>query len=590
MTNDCRIGYYGNTQANWLITPSGQITLLGGIIASSPQTIDFGTNAPFMSGANIAAGTIQANAIGGGLPYVDLTSIQTVGGAKTFSSIMTLNNGLTVSENTLIDRIGVGTSAVNTNYKLDISGNSHIKGNVYINKDNPVNILNLRIYNKSGTFNYDSMGFSLTGSSSMYDDNTRGYVFDFSGSSYYRLEKSPVNTASTTLSFWIYYTGQTSQNIIDSIWWPVYYNDSGKLTSWIYFTGAGEEARLTESTQKPINTWHHYAITISNTKISLYVDGSLNASASFTNYYTEGAWQRVSSTNPQYTNSGFVFGGGAGTIESISPIVGSNNFIGRLDDIRVYNVALSPSQVLDVYNNVGNETILSYVLDISGNVNIDGLLNSKNGIKSDSVQTIDFGTNAPFMSGANILEGTIPANAVIGGGSYVDLSNAQTIGGTKTFTNGIGVMKSSVTVGYALDVSGNVLATSFNATSDRRLKGNIGPLDSQWSNILSINPVSFDWKESKREDVGFIAQDIHSKYPKLKPDYSDVQDPESSVEEPIDLSGNPLYYAIDYGRMTPFLWKGLQETMQEIDSLKAENAQLKDLIQGLSERIASLET
>jgi hypothetical protein len=64
----------------------------------------------------------------------------------------------------------------------------------------------------------------------------------------------------------------------------------------------------------------------------------------------------------------------------------------------------------------------------------------------------------------------------------------------------------------------------------------------------------------------------------LKPDYSEVQDPKSSVEEPVDLSGNPIYYGIDYGRMTPFLWKGLQETMQEIDSLKKENAQLKDLI------------
>lgn len=67
------------------------------------------------------------------------------------------------------------------------------------------------------------------------------------------------------------------------------------------------------------------------------------------------------------------------------------------------------------------------------------------------------------------------------------------------------------------------------------------------------------------------------------------KDPKSSVEEPLDLFGKPLYYGLDYGRMTSVLWKGLQETMQEIDSLKKENAQLKDLIQGLSERISSLE-
>ena len=148
----------------------------------------------------------------------------------------------------------------------------------------------------------------------------------------------------------------------------------------------------------------------------------------------------------------------------------------------------------------------------------------------------------------------------------------------------------ATTSGYSLDVSGNVLATSYNATSDRRLKENIDSLDSQWTNILSIQPVSFHWKDTKKLDVGFIAQDIHTKYPHMKPDYSGVQDPESSAEEPLDLSGNPLYYAIDYSRVTPILWKGLQETMQEIDSLKKENDLLKHMLMCITERLAALET
>jgi hypothetical protein len=212
------------------------------------------------------------------------------------------------------------------------------------------------------------------------------------------------------------------------------------------------------------------------------------------------------------------------------------------------------------------------------------------GLTASGTQNINFGSNAPTMSGANISSGTIPASAIGGGLPYVDLTSAQTIGGTKTFSNSIGVGKNSVTAGYSLDVNGNVIATSYNATSDRRLKENIEPMESQWSNILSINPVSFDWKESKRADIGFIAQDIYAKYPYLIPKYIEEKDPKSSVEEPLDLSGNPMYYGLDYGRMTSVLWKGLQETMQEIDSLKKENAVLKDLIHGFSERIASLET
>jgi hypothetical protein len=218
--------------------------------------------------------------------------------------------------------------------------------------------------------------------------------------------------------------------------------------------------------------------------------------------------------------------------------------------------------------------VKKYFIDLSNNQTVDG-------VKKFS--------SPPVMSGASITAGTIPASALSGGGSYVDLSTDQTVGGAKKFSNSMSVGKNSITSGYSLDISGNVIATSYNATSDRRLKDNIEPMESQWFNILSINPVSFDWKLSGKSDTGFIAQDIHSKYPYLKPDYSELQDPESSVEEPIDLSGNPLYYAIDYGRMTPFLWKGVQETMREIDSLKTENEQLKYLIHGLSQRISSLE-
>jgi len=752
---------------------------------------------------------------------------------------LTIQGQTSLNGNSLISRIGLGTSSVNQNYVLDISGESYIKGNLYINKDQTPYF---KIYNKSSTFNYSAMGFTLVGTSSMYNDTNRGYVFNFNGSSYYRLNTSPVNTASTTLGFWIYYTGQTTQNIICSTWWPVYYNATGKLASTIYYTGNGPE--LIESTAKTINTWHHYTITVSSSFVTLYVDGVLDTSANFAASYT--GWSRVSSTNPNYANDGFIFGGGAS-----SPIGASPNLNGLVDDVRVYGYTLSPKQVLYLYY----ESVRIYALDVSGNVNIQGLINSTNGIIASATQTIDFSNNAPIMSGANIAAGTIPASAVSGvsgtyvdlttnqtvggvktfssapvmsgasitagtipasaiggglpyvdlsnnqtvggvktfsslltasggltvsggtvtlpgrsitdgalstnvallngtntfsgsvsfstatptaptpstsdsttklattayvqlnlslylttstaastylttstaastylttstaastylttstaastylttsnaastyaplaspplsgtptaptaasfsdttqiattayvkkyfidlsnnqtvdgvkkfssppvmsgasitagtipasalsgGGSYVDLSTDQTVGGAKKFSNSMSVGKNSITSGYSLDISGNVIATSYNATSDRRLKDNIEPMESQWFNILSINPVSFDWKLSGKSDTGFIAQDIHSKYPYLKPDYSELQDPESSVEEPIDLSGNPLYYAIDYGRMTPFLWKGVQETMREIDSLKTENEQLKYLIHGLSQRISSLE-
>ena len=125
-----------------------------------------------------------------------------------------------------------------------------------------------------------------------------------------------------------------------------------------------------------------------------------------------------------------------------------------------------------------------------------------------------------------------------------------------------------------LQVSGTVIATSYNATSDRRLKTNILPLSSQSDSILQIQPVTFDWTVDGRKDIGFIAQNVYNTYPELRPDYPN-RDPNSNIDEPLDLSGNPLYYSIDYGHMTPFLWQGMREIIQRLDKLEKENAELR---------------
>jgi hypothetical protein len=237
------------------------------------------------------------------------------------------------------------------------------------------------------------------------------------------------------------------------------------------------------------------------------------------------------------------------------------------------------------------------------------------GLTATGVQTITFGTNAPTMSGANISSASIPTSAIASG--FVDTSTTQTIGGAKTFsvaptmsganiasnsipassiiggggnsfTTGISVSgvyasttKALVVTGNA-SISGNVTAVSYNATSDRRLKANIQPLHSQWNTILNVDPVSFDWTVDGRTDIGFIAQDVYKSYPHLKPNYK-TADPSFNEEEPVDLSGNPMYYTLDYGRMTPFLWQGMKEIMQKLDRLETENKKLV-------ERIAVLES
>ena len=213
-------------------------------------------------------------------------------------------------------------------------------------------------------------------------------------------------------------------------------------------------------------------------------------------------------------------------------------------------------------------------ISIAGAKTFTGGVTISGGLTVSGTQTINFGTNAPTMYGTNITN--IPSSAIIGGGGSNSFSTGISVSGVYASTT-----NALVVTGNA-NISGNVTAVSYNATSDRRLKANIQPLRSQWDSILSVEPVSFDWTVDGRTDIGFIAQDVYKSYPHLKPNYK-TADPSFNEEEPVDLSGNPVYYTIDYGRMTPFLWQGMKEIMQKLDRLETENKKLV-------ERIAVLES
>ena len=66
---------------------------------------------------------------------------------------------------------------------------------------------------------------------------------------------------------------------------------------------------------------------------------------------------------------------------------------------------------------------------------------------------------------------------------------------------GIGTTSPSAT----LDVSGDVKATSFNATSDYRVKENVQTISGGIYTIDNLRPVSYVLKESQEPHIGFIA-------------------------------------------------------------------------------------
>ena len=102
---------------------------------------------------------------------------------------------------------------------------------------------------------------------------------------------------------------------------------------------------------------------------------------------------------------------------------------------------------------------------------------------------------------------------------------------------------------------------SYNTTSDERLKENIIDASSQLDVIKNIQVREFDWKSNKKHEVGMIAQELINVVPNVVSEGGD------------DVAENP--YGVDYGRLTPYLIKAIQEQQEQIDALQSEINTLK---------------
>ena len=199
------------------------------------------------------------------------------------------------------------------------------------------------------------------------------------------------------------------------------------------------------------------------------------------------------------------------------------------------------------------------------------IITSTGAVTASSFNTTGQATVATINASGTITSGgEITASGTITSGGEITAVSFKTTGAVPPDTGGISVT--------TVKASSTVTAVSFNATSDKRLKKNINDMPSQWENIKALKPAEYNWTENSKYDCGFIAQQIYTVYPHLRPKLENV-----IIEEdcPVSLDGNPVFYTIDYGKMTPYLCKGLQEVMSETEQLKQEIAELKAQIQSL---------
>lgn len=149
----------------------------------------------------------------------------------------------------------------------------------------------------------------------------------------------------------------------------------------------------------------------------------------------------------------------------------------------------------------------------------------------------------------------------------------QTVLRVDTQNGRVGVNTSAPATPFALDVAGQMHATSFPVLSDARLKKNVSSLGSTASKLLNIRGVSFEWGPAQRamgratdkREIGVIAQEVEAQFPEL-------------ITYWRDSATGKLYRALDYDRLGVVVMQALNEHTKALHEYEKQIIGLRQLI------------
>ena len=143
-----------------------------------------------------------------------------------------------------------------------------------------------------------------------------------------------------------------------------------------------------------------------------------------------------------------------------------------------------------------------------------------------------------------------------GSGSSMCLNVSNTGGGlplglnTTADTNIVQFYRSGSTVGT---ISVTTLLTTYNTTSDYRLKTVIGPVANAGQRIDALQPVEYTWNSNGSRTRGFLAHKFQEVY----------ADSVTGTKDAVDADGKPVYQSMQAGTA-----EVIADLVAEIQSLR----------------------
>jgi hypothetical protein len=231
------------------------------------------------------------------------------------------------------------------------------------------------------------------------------------------------------------------------------------------------------------------------------------------------------------------------------------------------DLGVGTGRKLNIYNDTSN-AISGFGTDLSGSGYELSCFAGGNGVGlgvftwSGYNRTTDsYSERMRIDSSGNLLVGTAThadnAKAIISftGGSSASRGLVMTSGSTAStamiaFKNPNGYAQGEILT------SGST--TSYNTSSDYRLKENVAPMTGALTKVAQLKPVTYTWKADGSDGQGFIAHELQAVVP----------DCVTGTKDAVDKDGKPQHQGVDTSFLVATLVAAIQELTARLEALE----------------------